>query len=213
MVVGIYVEARAGFNIHSELYLELFHETAWTWTWILVIRTYGAHSVIRTLRTLYYIAFTVLRCPYSHSFWTFSSHYSSNFVTIYFIYASLLLRTILVYSQVIKFRPNTLFALVFFPLALVIVLLALKVFLFAFEFLLSCTPFSDQTVHDIKTVHVLGVAALPFLDLRHQARKLAVFPPEPLHVPSNLFLRAKARVCSGPCFEIRKADVLAAIPL
>ena len=117
------------------------------------------------------------------------------------------------YSQMAKFHPNALFALICFFLAIVFVLIALIVILLALEFLLSCTPFSNQVVHNIKTVHVLGVAVFPFLDLCHQARKLPVFPLEPLHVQSDLFLRAKTRVCSGTCFEISETDILAVIPL
>jgi hypothetical protein len=113
-----------------------------------------------------------------------------------------------------KFHPNTLFVVVFFLLALVIVLLAPIVLLFVLEFLFSCTSFSDQTVHNIKAMHVLGVPALPFLDLRHHSRKLVIFPLELLGgMPLDLFLRAKTRVESGTCFEIRKADILAVISI
>jgi hypothetical protein len=60
-------------------------------------------------------------------------------------------------------------------------------------------------------MHVLGVPALPFLDLCHHSRKLVIFPLELLGgMPLDLFLRAKTWVESGKCFEIRKADILAA---
>ena len=117
------------------------------------------------------------------------------------------------YSQMAKFHPDTLFVIVFFLLALVVVLLALVVLLFAVEFLLSGTPFSDKAVHNIKAVHVLGIAALPLLDLCRHPRKLSIFPPELLHVTSDLFLGAKTQVCSGSYFEIRETDILAVIPL
>ena len=67
----------------------------------------------------------------------------------------------LVYSQMATFHPDTLFVVIFFLLALIILQL------FIIEFLLSRTPFSNQTVYNIKTVHVLRVAVFPFLNLCH----------------------------------------------
>ena len=98
-------------------------------------------------------------------------------------------------------------------LALVFALLALTAFLFTFKL----SPFIDQTVHNVKTVQVLGVAALPFLDLCRQFRQLVIllFPlgREPLHLSLDFLFRAKTQVCARTLFEIGEAGVLASVPL
>ena len=87
-----------------------------------------------------------------------------------------------------KFHSNSLLVVIFFLLAFVFVLRALIALLLALELLLSYMPFSDKTVNNIKAVHVLGIAALPFVDQCHQSRNLAIFPLELAHRASDLFL-------------------------
>jgi hypothetical protein len=71
----------------------------------------------------------------------------------------------LMYPQTAEFRPDNAFVL----LALIAIA---SLFALEFKFLLPRTPFSDQAVHDVEAVRVLGVAAFPLFDPCGQLRPL-----------------------------------------
>jgi len=79
--------------------------------------------------------------------------------------------------------------------------------------LFTGTTSGDQRIHGSKKVLILGVTVLPFLDSCCHWNKFDVSPPVLFRALLDLLLGAKARICSGSCFDIAKASSLTVIPL